>query len=110
MQVENDPYVIYGGDTDELGPLNEDCASLGELILKNLKKGGDRKAFVSQSLCFESEYRSHKSPMNFKGQWNNEPKLDLQQHSRSDNFDGKDDALCGDQTERRRHDNIREPF
>lgn len=50
MQVENDPNVIHGGDTDELGPLNENCASLGELILKNLKQGGDRKAFVSSIL------------------------------------------------------------
>lgn len=48
MQVQNDPNVIYGGDADEFGPLNGGCASIGELIWSNLKKGGNKTAFVSK--------------------------------------------------------------
>lgn len=48
MQVQNDPNLIYGGDPNEFGPLNGGCASIGELIWSNLKKGGNKTAFVSK--------------------------------------------------------------
>lgn len=48
MEIENDPNVLYGGDPEEYGPLIGDCASFGDLILKDLKTGGDRASFVSK--------------------------------------------------------------
>lgn len=50
MQTEDDPNVLYGGDPDD--SINQGCASLGELILLDLKKGGDRMAFVSLTLIY----------------------------------------------------------
>lgn len=49
MQVENDPNVIYGGDVDVL-LLKKIYASLGEMIVFNLRKGLDKPAFVSSKL------------------------------------------------------------
>lgn len=46
MQTEDDPNVVYGGDPNEYGPLDGGCGSVGELIMKNLKEGGNRTAFV----------------------------------------------------------------
>lgn len=43
--MESDPNILYGGDTE--GSINEGCATLGELILSDLKKGEDRVLFVS---------------------------------------------------------------
>lgn len=48
MNAENDPNVIYGGDPEEFGPIKGSCASFGELIIKDLKGGGDRTSFVSK--------------------------------------------------------------
>lgn len=49
MNIENDPNVIYGGDAEDFGPLNGNCISLGQLILKNLKEGGSKTSLVSST-------------------------------------------------------------
>lgn len=48
MPVESEPNVIYGGDPNEWGPIGGvwRCGSVGELIVNNLKEGGNRTAFV----------------------------------------------------------------
>ncbi|CAO1358050.1 unnamed protein product [Diamesa hyperborea] len=43
--MESDPNILYGGDTE--GSINEGCATLGELILSDLKKGEDRVLYVN---------------------------------------------------------------
>lgn len=48
MDTEDDPNVLYGGDPEEYGPLMGNCVSLGELIINDLRTGGDRKSFVSK--------------------------------------------------------------
>lgn len=45
MQEESDPNVIYGGDADETS--QNESASLGDLIVRDLKIGGAHNAFVS---------------------------------------------------------------
>lgn len=45
MDVEIKDNILYGGDPD--GTLDGNCASLGEFIIKELKKGGNRTTFVS---------------------------------------------------------------
>lgn len=44
MQVESDPNVIYGGDADET---SEIYASLGDLIIKDLRLGENKTSLVS---------------------------------------------------------------
>jgi acyl-CoA synthetase (AMP-forming)/AMP-acid ligase II len=41
----NDPNIIYGGDFKNRDNLN--LASLGELVIKNLKQGGTNHSFVN---------------------------------------------------------------
>lgn len=50
MQTEDDPNILYGGDPDD--SINQGCASLGELILLDLKKGEERMAFVSFTFIY----------------------------------------------------------
>ena len=47
MDVEIKDNILYGGDPNEYGALDGNCASLGEFIIKELKKGGNRTTFVS---------------------------------------------------------------
>lgn len=47
MNLESDVNIVYGGDPTELGPIDGNCGSLGELIISDLKKGGNRTSFVS---------------------------------------------------------------
>lgn len=47
MQVEVKDNILYGGDPEVYGPLNGNCASLGEFIIKELRKGGKRTTFVN---------------------------------------------------------------
>lgn len=55
MDSETDPNVIYGGDPYEFGPLDGCCASLGELIWSNLKKGGDNKSLVRSAINYSDK-------------------------------------------------------
>lgn len=45
MRTEKDPNILYGGDYKS--SITQGCASLGELIISDLKKGGQQTAFVS---------------------------------------------------------------
>lgn len=45
MRTEKNPNVLYGGDYNS--SITQGCASLGELIISDLKKGGQNTAFVS---------------------------------------------------------------
>lgn len=47
MQFENDPNVIYGGEPDENTRIDENCASLGQMMISDLKLGGNKRSFVS---------------------------------------------------------------
>lgn len=49
MLAEGDPNIVYGGDPGEYGPLDGGCRSIGELIVKNLKEGGNETAFVRKN-------------------------------------------------------------
>lgn len=44
MQVESDPNIIYGGDLDESA--HEDYSSLGDMLVKDMKIGGNLAALV----------------------------------------------------------------
>lgn len=46
MEIENDPNVVYGGDLSDLEPIKANCASLGEVIFRELKKGGNKTSLV----------------------------------------------------------------
>lgn len=58
METENDPNILYGGDPEEFS-LNGNCASLGELIIKDLRSGGDRTSFVSKIFSVKVQVRTH---------------------------------------------------
>lgn len=45
MFTEKDSNILYGGDYTS--SITQGCASLGELIISDLKKGGQQTAFVS---------------------------------------------------------------
>lgn len=45
MFTEKDPNILYGGDYKS--SITQGCASLGELIISDLKKGGQKVVFVS---------------------------------------------------------------
>lgn len=47
MSEENDPNVMYGGDIDDLS--ERPYVSLGDMMLADLRRGGDKPAFVSCS-------------------------------------------------------------
>lgn len=47
MTVENDPYVIYGGDPEVNTKIDENCPSLGAMALDDLKLGEDKTCFVN---------------------------------------------------------------
>ncbi|CAO1315847.1 unnamed protein product [Diamesa serratosioi] len=44
MRTEKDPNILYGGDYKSC--INQGCASLGELIISDLKKGEHKTAFI----------------------------------------------------------------
>lgn len=52
MQVEIKDNILYGGDPNVFGPLDGNCASIGEFIIKELRKGEFHKTFVSGSFTF----------------------------------------------------------
>lgn len=45
MCDETDPNVIYGGDIDDLS--DREFVSLGDMMVSDLRKGGEKTAFVS---------------------------------------------------------------
>ena len=47
MSTETDPNVIYGGDPEETTKIDENCPSLGEMVMSDFKLGEDKTAFVS---------------------------------------------------------------
>lgn len=47
MSIENDPNIIYGGDPEETTRIDENCASLGEMVISDFKLGEDKPSFVS---------------------------------------------------------------
>lgn len=47
MEVESDPNVIYGGDPIETDPVN--YASLGDMIVGDLKFADTKPSFVSRN-------------------------------------------------------------
>lgn len=62
MTVESDPNVIYGGDPDDSD--SENYASLGDLILQDLRLGENRNSFVSRRDDAGNFYISHNSQIN----------------------------------------------
>lgn len=53
MTVENDPYVIYGGDPEVSIKIDENCPSLGAMALEDLKLGEDKTCFVNETVVIE---------------------------------------------------------
>lgn len=47
MKSEDDPNVIYGGDPEESTKIDENCPSLGGMIVDDLKQGEKKPSFVS---------------------------------------------------------------
>lgn len=47
MQVESDPNILYGGDPEEGTGIDENCPSLGFMIMEDLKAGENKPSFVS---------------------------------------------------------------
>lgn len=45
MYTEKDSNVLYGGDYSS--SITQGCASLGELVISDLKKGGRKTALVN---------------------------------------------------------------
>lgn len=78
MDTERDPNVIYGGDPEVFGPIMDNCASLGEVIIKNLKSGANRTSLVSKlnsmyesSGCYQTFSSSFlQDKRNDKQNWN----------------------------------------
>ena len=60
MEIENDPNIVYGGDTSELGLIDGGFGSLGALLINDLKKGGNRNSFVS---IFHAGCATKRSPI-----------------------------------------------
>ena len=54
MDFELDENVIYGGDPNEYGPLSGGCSSLGQLMIKLIKVGGNKRCIVSRNELFGS--------------------------------------------------------
>lgn len=52
MTSETDPNVIYGGAPEESTKIDENCPSLGSMVISDFKLGEDKKAFVSGSIGF----------------------------------------------------------
>lgn len=47
MQTESDPNVIYGGDPTETTKIDENIASLADMVYSDLKFGEEKPSFVS---------------------------------------------------------------
>lgn len=45
MSLESDPNVIYGGDIDDMN--ERPYVSFGDMMLADLKRAGEKPAFVS---------------------------------------------------------------
>lgn len=60
MQSADDPNIIYGGDPEETTKVDENCPSLGDMILSDLKLGENKPSFVSdlKRLDFRKDRRS----------------------------------------------------
>jgi hypothetical protein len=61
-EMKKDPNILYGGDTDDLGPIDCGYRSLGGLLLADLRKGRARTAFVSRFLNFAIKLLNHPLP------------------------------------------------
>lgn len=48
LEIQNDPNILYGGDVDDIGPIDGGFGSLGAMLIADLKTGGERTAFVSE--------------------------------------------------------------
>lgn len=54
MKTESDPNIIYGGDPEESTAIDENCPSLGDMILNDLTLGENKPSFVSDFKVLKS--------------------------------------------------------
>lgn len=106
-QEMDDLNIIHGGDSAEIGPLKGDgCASLGDLILTKLKKGGNSEALVSFLINRSEIFAYCKSLL--KDQRLNEPNMDFQRSSNTKYNNGESSFWRRRNPERRHWDYLRE--
>ena len=74
MEIENDPNIIYGGDTSDLGPIDGGYGSLGGLLFADLKLGENRTASVCTLILMLS---INHNKCYLLDQWNFQPNLDV---------------------------------
>lgn len=51
MEVEIKDNILYGGDPEVNGPIDGNCVSFGQFIIKELRTGGNKTTFVRRALC-----------------------------------------------------------
>lgn len=61
MAIETDPNIIYGGDPEETTKVDENCPSMGFMVLEDLKLGENKPCFVSETNGFFVEHCTDES-------------------------------------------------